>query len=324
MALPTCSDVEAARRRIQGAIRRTPTIRCTELEREGGPELWLKLESLQHVGAFKARGAHNAVAKLSNEQRQQGLLTYSSGNHAQAVALAGKRFGVPVVIAMPEDAPTIKVESVRSLGAKIIFAGTTSTDRKQAAHDYQTQHGGIIIEPFDHFDTIAGQGTATLELLEQMAEMQRIPDALIAPVGGGGLIAGAAVALTGTNTRLYSAEPEGCDALRQSLGRGELCDVVPGPTLADGLKPTRIGELNFEILKGRVTDSFAVDDREIGEALVRLLVRAHLLIEPSAAAALAVALREPLDGAQTVAVLVSGGNVAPELVAELIEQHRKK
>jgi threonine dehydratase len=314
--------VLAAAERLGTRIRRTPTLRCEALDQRAGVELWLKAESLQHIGAFKARGALHAVGRLSESQRARGIITYSSGNHAQAVALAARAYGVRADIAMPVDAPRIKVEAVRALGAGIVFAGTTSPERRQAALAIQERTGGVIVEPFDDPDIIAGQGTATLELLEDVARAGQSLDALFVPVGGGGLIAGACLACAGTPTRVYSVEPVGCDAMARSLARGERVSVEPGPTLADGLKPSMVGALNFAIAREHVAGSFTVDDQQIGRALVALAVRAKLVVEPSGAAALAAVLAGHLpEKPRRVGVLLSGGNVAPELLAELLARH---
>jgi threonine dehydratase len=317
------SHVLAAADRIRGQVHRTPTLRCDAIDELAGAEVFMKAESLQRIGAFKARGALHAVGKLEPEQRARGVITYSSGNHAQAVALAARLFGVSADIAMPVDAPKVKVDVVRALGARITFAGHTSTDRRTAALEIEARTGGVIIEPFDHPDIIAGQGTATLELLEQVGELMgdaRL-DAVIVPVGGGGLIAGACLATAGTDTRVYAAEPVGCDAFGRSLAAGKIVAVEPGPTLADGLKPTRIGALNFEIAHARVAGAFTVDDAELGRAVAVLMLRAKLVVEPSGAAALAVALRRAVPDAQRIGVILSGGNVAPELLARLLGEY---
>lgn len=316
--------VVAAAERLRGQARRTPVIRCPAIDELAGAEIWLKAECLQHIGAFKARGALHAVGRLDDDTRRRGIITYSSGNHAQAVALAARRYGIRADIAMPEDAPRVKVEVVRQLGATIVFAGTASPERKQAALRIQAETGGTIIEPFDHPDIIAGQGTATLELLEQVAEDGGGAelDALIVPVGGGGLLAGACLATMGTATRVLSAEPVGCDAMARSLARGERIAASPAATLADGLKPTMVGELTFAIARERVSSWHTVDDDELGRALITLLFQAKILAEPSGVAALAVALRGGLPGApRRIGVILSGGNVAPELVAELIGRY---
>jgi threonine dehydratase len=314
--------VVAAAGRLAGLVHRTPVLRSDALDAIAGARLWLKCENLQRIGAFKARGALHAVGRLDPEARARGVITYSSGNHAQAVALAARHHGVAADIAMPEDAPAVKVAAVRALGARIVFAGRTSPERRRAALDIQARTGGVIVEPFDDADIIAGQGTATLELLEQVAEAGTALDAILVPVGGGGLVAGACLAAEGTGAAVIAVEPVGCDALHRSLAAGALVDVEPGPTLADGLKPTRIGELPFAVIRPRIAGSVVVDDGDIGRALVHLLLAAKVLAEPSGAAALSAALRGALPGSpRHVGVIVSGGNVAPELVSELLQKY---
>ncbi len=320
----TRDDVIAASRRLAGKVVRTPTLRCPALDEVAGAQVWLKCENLQLIGAFKARGAMHAVGRLTDEQRQRGIITFSSGNHAQAVALAAKSYGIVATIAMPVDAPEIKVAGVRSLGAEIVPAGTTSDDRRKVAYELAEATGATIIQPFDHPDIIAGQGTATLELVEDIPRPPQGPglDALVVPVGGGGLIAGACLAVENTDIPVYSAEPTGCDALARSLEAGKRVAVPPGPTLADGLKPVQVGELNFAIAQKRVRRSYRVTDEELGLTLTRLLVRAKILVEPSGAAALAVALRGDLPrNPARIGVLLSGGNIAPQLVAKLVERY---
>jgi threo-3-hydroxy-L-aspartate ammonia-lyase len=319
----TIDHVRAAAARLAGKIWPTPVIRCPALDALAGRELFLKAENLQRIGAFKARGALHAVARLDPAQRARGIVTYSSGNHAQAVALAAREFAVPAWIAMPVDAPLIKVAGVRALGAHVVFAGTTSEDRHKVALELAAQHRAVIVEPFDDSDIITGQGTAILELCDHVLATTGEPlDAIIVPVGGGGLIAGAGLVASALGIALYSAEPTTCNAMARSLAAGERVAVPPGPTLADGLKPTRVGTLNFSIARRTVAGSREVDDDELGRALVRLLLDAKLLVEPSGAAALAVALRGTDDvPGRRVGVLLSGGNVSPTLVAELLTRH---
>lgn len=317
-------DVRAAATRIDGRVVRTPVVRSEALDARAGVELWLKAENLQHIGAFKARGAMHAVGRLPEGERSRGVITFSSGNHAQAVALAARAYQVAATIVMPTDAPPIKVAGVRRLGGEVVFSGTTSDDRRTAALEIAARTGAAVVQPFDHPDIVAGAGTATLELHAQVAaatEGGRL-DALLVPVGGGGLIAGACLASAAVGTKVYSVEPHGCDAMACSLAAGERVAVAPGPTIADGLKPVMIGALNFAIARAHLAGSLRVDDPAMGAALVHLLFHSKLLVEPSGAAALAAALAGGLPGApRRVGVILSGGNVEPALVAELVREH---
>jgi threo-3-hydroxy-L-aspartate ammonia-lyase len=321
--LPQLEDVQDAANRLRGQVRCTPVVRDDTLAARG-VSLWLKAENLQHIGAFKARGALHAVGRLPPKVRELGLVTYSSGNHAQAVALAAQRFGIPATIAMPTDAPKVKVRAVRALGASIVFAGTTSSERKARALSIAQESGASIIEPFDDPHIVAGAGTATLEFAQEVRARTDGAglDALVVPVGGGGLLAGACIVCAAAGIRVYTAEPQGCDAMAQSLAAGTRVTVQPAATLGDGLKPVRVGALNFDIAKDIVHRSYLVNDSEMGRALVHVLTRHKMLLEPSGAAALAVAMRESLPGSpKHVGVLLSGGNVDPAIVARLLTEH---
>ena len=265
-------DVWAAASRIEGRVHRTPVLRVEALDELAGAELWLKAENLQRIGAFKARGAMHAVGLLTPEERARGVITFSSGNHAQAVALAARSYGCQATIVMPTDAPRIKVEGVRALGGEVIFEGTRSDERRAVALALAEQTGGAVVQPFDHPHIVAGAGTATLELCEEVATRTGggTLDALLVPVGGGGLIAGACLAAAPTKTKVYSVEPHGCDAMARSLEAGERVAVPPGPTLADGLKPTTVGRLNFAIAQRHVAGSFRVDDAQLQPATAPL------------------------------------------------------
>jgi threonine dehydratase len=319
---PTPDDVRAAAAALRGQVVRTPTVRARALDAWAGAELWLKAESLQHVGAFKARGALHAVGRLAPEVRARGVITYSSGNHAQAVALAASRHGVPADIFMPVDAPAIKLAGVRALGANVTLIGATSTERRAAALARHAETGGAMIEPFDDRDIIAGQGTATLELLEDAAAAGVALDALIVPVGGGGLIAGACLAAADAPLAIHGVEPVGCDAMGASLRAGHRVEVPPGPTLADGLRPNFVGALTFAIAGARLAGWATVDDAELGAAVAALATRAKLVVEPSGAAGVALAKRGLPGAPRRIGVILSGGNVAPERLAELIGRHR--
>ena len=322
------ADVRDAAQRLFGRVVHTPAVRCRALEHHVGAELWLKLESLQHVGAFKARGAMHTVGRLDPAQRAEGIITYSSGNHAQAVALAGREFAVRTTLVMPTDAPAIKVAGVRALGGEVIFSGTTSVHRRDTAYEIQAQRGGIIIPPFDYPDIVTGQGTATLELCRQVQESSgALPDVVLVPVGGGGVIAGACLATAGTTVRVCSVEPRACDAMARSLAAGDRVTVQPGDTIADGLKPVQVGRLNFAIARRHVKASFLVDEQEIALAVARLAVRGKVVAEPSAATGVAVALRGAkalaagVDAPRRVAVVVTGGNIEPRQLAAILDRH---
>lgn len=315
------AEVEAAARRLAGEVVRTPLLRSAALDAWAGCELWLKPENLQHIGAFKARGALNAVAQLDDEVRRRGVITYSSGNHAQAVALAARRFGVAADIFMPLDAPAVKLDVVRALGANVVLVGTTSLERQAAARARQAETGGAMIEPFDAAATIAGQGTATLELLADVAAAGAALDALIVPVGGGGLLAGACLAAEGSALAIHGVEPVGCDSMGQSVRGGQVVPVPPGPTIADGLKPTAVGALPLAIARDRVAGCHTVDDRELGRAVAALALRAKLVVEPSGAAGVALARRGLPGAPRRIGVILSGGNVAPDRLAALITAH---
>jgi threo-3-hydroxy-L-aspartate ammonia-lyase len=318
VTLPGREDVVAAAGRLAGQIVRTPVVRSAALDELAGAELWLKAENLQLVGAFKARGALNSLALLDPAVRARGVITYSSGNHAQAVAMAARRYQVAADIFMPVDAPRIKVAAVERMGARVTLVGTTSPERHQAALARQAETGAAIIEPFDHPHTIAGQGTATLELCEDAAAAGVTLDALVVPVGGGGLIAGACLAAP-PELPIIGVEPVGCDSMGQSISRGTIVPVDPSPTLADGLKPTRVGELTFAIARARLAGCETVRDDELAPAVAHLALGAKLVVEPSGAAGVALALRRSIPG-RRIGIILSGGNIAPDRLAELIQQ----
>ncbi len=289
--------------RIEDAIHRTPVFTCSHLDSLYGKQIFFKAENLQKVGAFKARGASYAISRLSAKERERGLLTYSSGNHAQAVARAAKLFGATATVFMPENAPGIKVTAVLGYGAKVIRAGTTSEQRRIAALSEAAQTGAAIIEPFDHPHIIAGQGTAALEFLREVPHL----DALYVPVGGGGVASGsqlAALAL-GERVQIVGVEPSAACSLHRSLLAGEPVPVEPGKTVADGLKPVRIGERPFAILRSSGAICHLVADVEILQAMRDLLTYAKLLVEPSGAAGLAACRDGP---GNRIGVILTGGN----------------
>lgn len=321
MKIPTFEDILRARERIAGRVLATPVLRVPALDARAGIELYLKAENLQRIGAFKARGAMNSVLCLPEDERRGGLVTFSSGNHGQAVALAGRELGVPVHVVMPEDASVVKVEAIRALGAEVTFAGKTTADRERVAMEIVDATGAALIPPFDDADVIAGQGTATLELLEQVRATGAELDAVLVPVGGGGLLAGACVVASGdpAHPAIIAVEPEAADAFKQSFDAKERVTIVSKPTLADGLKPVRVGALNFAIAMSHVTAAVTVSEQALASAFIALLFEAKLLVEPSGACSVAAALERKLpSGLKRVGVILSGGNVSPEVVRTLV------
>jgi threonine dehydratase len=321
---PTFADVLRARELLRGRIVETPTLRVPALDALAGAQVYLKCENLQRIGAFKARGALFAVLSQSPEARARGLITFSSGNHGQAVALAARELGLHAWVVMPTDAPAVKVDAVRALGAEVVHAGLTTNDRRREALALAEKTGALVVPPFDDPFVVAGQGTATLELCEQ-AERDGGPlDVVLVPVGGGGLLAGACLAVSGEGraTRVVAVEPTLASAFAESFREGHRVEVKVGATIADGLKPVQVGELNFDIAKEAVAAAITVDEDAIGRAVVRLMLDAKLVVEPSGATACAAALERLVPGApKRIGVLLSGGNVAKERLIELLGRY---
>ena len=313
------NDVEEAARRIDGAVRRTPLLR---LPVDGAAPVYAKCENLQATGAFKIRGASNFIARLDPEARRQGVITYSSGNHAQAVAMAARRVGASAVVVMPTTAPAVKVEGARALGAEIFFEGTTSTERRCRAEALAQDRGLQMVPPFDHPWIIAGQGTVGLEILEDCPDAARV----FVPVGGGGLAAGVAASVKQQrpDVQVIGVEPTGAAKMAASLAAGRPVALDRAASLADGLLPVRPGDLTFAHVQRFVDELVAVDDDPIADAVLWLFRRAKLVAEPSGAASLAALFaasgpdpsNRPASGGPTVVVL-SGGNLGLDALAEL-------
>lgn len=300
--------VSDAARRIADCVHRTPVMTSASIDAVAGCELMFKCENLQKSGAFKARGAHNAVLSLDSRARAAGVATHSSGNHGAALALAARRVSVPAFIVMPETSSAVKVSAVRAYGGEITFCGPGQAEREAALGELCRRTGAVFIPPYDHPHIIAGQGTCALELSEQLP---RPPDALIAPVGGGGLLSGSAVVSRSLwpDTAVIGAEPAGADDARRSLLSGRRQPQPAPRTIADGLR-TALGEHTFALIREHVDDILTVGDSGIVDAMRLIMTRMKLVVEPSAAVALAVVLndRERFAG-RRVAVIVSGGNV---------------
>jgi threo-3-hydroxy-L-aspartate ammonia-lyase len=311
------SDVLAAARRLEGVAHRTPALTSRTLDERIGAKVFLKAENLQRVGAFKFRGAYNKISSLSHQQLRRGVATYSSGNHAQAVALAARLIGTRATILTPEDAPAAKVEATRAYGAEIVTYDRYVEDRADLGAALANERRLTLVPPYDDPFVIAGQGTATLELLEDVEDL----DALLVPVGGGGLISGAALAVEGSNGGLvFGVEPAAGDDTRQSLLKGERVRIEVPHTIADGQQVETPGVITFEIMRRKVADIVTVTDDQIIDAMAFAFDYLKTVLEPSGASALAALLAgrfRPHEG-QRVGVILSGGNVGVDRFVELI------
>jgi threonine dehydratase len=285
----------------------TPLFLCETLSKKASCPLYLKCEQFQRGGSFKLRGAYTKMSSHLEEARTNGVVAYSSGNHAQGVALAALMLGVSATIFMPEDAPRVKVDAVHTYGAAIHFVGTTSEEREEAARAHADETGALVIPPFDDFHIIAGQGTVGIEVLEQCPDVERI----VVPVGGGGLISGVSIAVKASapSVEVVGVEPELANAMSMSLHKGAITDVSPGPTIADGLKPTRPGELTFQAVRTHVDRMVTVSEEQIREATLDVLQRAKLVVEPSGAATVAACHTSLLEDGKTTVAIISGGNI---------------
>jgi threonine dehydratase len=309
----TLDDIRAARDRIRRIAVLTPLL---DVSRLAGRPLWLKCESLQPGGAFKIRGAYNMVAQLTDEQRRHGVITYSSGNHGQAVALAARELGTPSVVVMPTTAPKIKVEGAKGFGAEVVFEGTTSLERRARAEAIASERGLTMVPPFDHEWIIAGQGTLGLEILEQLPSVATV----LAPIGGGGLVSGVSAAIKQSRPaiQVIGIEPAGAAGMKRSIDAGEVRTLDGSSSIADGLMAARPGELNFAHVRTFVDRIDTVEDSEIAAAVRWLFTRAKIVAEPSGAATVAAALAEPASYPGPVVAIVSGGNLDPEALAKYL------
>jgi threonine dehydratase len=309
----TIDEIVAARDRIRRIAKVTPLLDVSSL---AGRPLWLKCEGLQPGGAFKIRGAYNMVAQLTDDQRRRGVITYSSGNHGQAVAIAASALGAPAVVVMPTTAPAIKVEGAKKFGAEVIFAGTTSLHRRARAEEEAAARDLTMVPPFDHGWIIAGQGTLGLEILEQKPDVATI----LVPIGGGGLVSGvsAAVKQSRPEVQVIGIEPAGADGMRRSIAAGEVRTLEGSNSIADGLMAVRPGDLNFAHVKAFVDRIDTVEDSEIAAAVRWLYRRAEIVAEPSGAATVAAAIRASANYAAPVVAIISGGNLGPDDLAKYV------
>jgi threonine dehydratase len=321
--LPTHADVLAAADRLRGRVVRTPLLRHPVLDAAVGATVLVKPEPLQRTGSFKLRGATNAALRLDPARRAGGVVTHSSGNHGQATACAAAQLGMKALIAMPKDAPAIKVESTRRWGAEITFFDRLGTDREALAAQLAAERGATLLPPFDHPDVIAGQGTLALEMVEDAAALGLALDTLAVCAGGGGLIAGCALAIEGASpgTEIWAVEPEGWDDWRASLAAGER---VPndgnGSLLCDALLSRQPGVLTFAVNRPRLAGGVAVTEAEIFAAMRFAFEHLKLVVEPGGAVALAAALAQkiPVQQGKVLGLVLSGGNVDPAVFAQAL------
>jgi threonine dehydratase len=305
--------VIAAAERIAGLVERTPLIESNV----AGTNVWLKCECLQTGGAFKLRGATNRLIQLSPEERKRGVVAFSSGNHARGVAIAARRLGIPAVIVMPADAPQVKVDGTRGEGAEIIFYDRRADSREAIAANISDETGATVVPSFDDPAIVAGQGTAGLEILEQMPEP---PRRIVIPCGGGGLASG--IALACPDAEIVIVEPEGWDDMARSLALGEIVPVAAGApdTFCDALQTPRVSPITFGILQERASKALAVSDAEVADAVRFAWHRHQLVVEPGGAVALAALLAGKIAPAEGTVIVLSGGNVDPALHARIVAE----
>ncbi|MDX6345485.1 MAG: threo-3-hydroxy-L-aspartate ammonia-lyase [Streptomyces sp.] len=315
----TIDDIRAAQKRIHGVAHRTPVLTSTTINNLVGAEVHLKAENFQRVGAFKFRGAYNAVSQLSPDQLRRGIAAYSSGNHAQAVALAARIAGTTAVILMPEDTPAGKLAATRDYGAEILTYDRYNGDRVALGNELAADRGLVLIPPYEHPHVMAGQGTVALELLEETGPL----DALLAPIGGGGLMAGCATAAKALvpGIRVVGVEPEHADDTKLSLAAGTRISVPVARTIADGLAADTPGQLTFSVNQRLVDEIVLVSDDDIRAAMTVAFERLKIVIEPSGAAALAALLSGRLDPLPArIGVVISGGNVGLSRFTEILSE----
>ncbi|MEJ8836374.1 threo-3-hydroxy-L-aspartate ammonia-lyase [Ramlibacter sp. AN1133] len=318
-ALPGYEDVLAAAGRIRAHAHRTPVLTSRTLDEELGAQVFFKCENLQRMGAFKFRGAFNALSRFDADQRRAGVATFSSGNHAQAIALSARILGMPATIVMPDDAPAAKVAATRGYGGNVVLYDRYKDDREQIGRELAREHGLTLVPPYDHADVIAGQGTAAQELIEEVGAL----DHLFVPLGGGGLLAGTALAARALapQCKVYGVEPEAGNDGQQSLRSGAIVHIATPRTIADGAQTQHLGNLTFPIIRAHVDDILTASDAELVACMRFAAERMKLVFEPTGCLGFAAARarREQVRGAR-VGVIVSGGNVDLARLCELLSR----
>jgi threonine dehydratase len=321
LVLPTFDDVVAASERIEGHAIRTPVMTSRTVNAEFGGEVFFKCENFQRTGAFKFRGAFNALSRFDERQRRAGVVAFSSGNHAQAIALSARLLGIPATIVMPHDAPAAKVAATRGYGADVVIYDRYKEDREQIGRDIAQKHGRTLIPPYDHPDVLAGQGTAAKELIEEVGAL----DAMFVCLGGGGLLSGSALATRklAPECKIYGVEPEAGNDAQQSFRTGSIVHIDTPNTIADGAQTQHLGEYTFAIIRRDVDDVLTVSDAQLVECMRFLASRMKIVAEPTGCLGFAAALeRKAQLRGQRVGVLISGGNVDLERFCSLINGQR--
>ncbi|SDC11504.1 threonine dehydratase [Massilia sp. PDC64] len=307
-SLPTYDDVVQAAGRIAGVANRTPVLTSRTVDEAFGAQVFFKCENMQRMGAFKFRGAYNALMKFSPEQRRAGVVAFSSGNHAQAIALSAKLLGIPATIVMPQDAPAAKVAATRGYGGNVVMYDRYTEDREQIGRDLAQKHGLTLIPPYDHPDVIAGQGTAAKELFEEVGPL----DAFFVCLGGGGLLSGSALATRALapSCRLYGVEPEAGNDGQQSFRSGAIVHIDTPQTIADGAQTQHLGNITFPIIRRDVDDILTATDDELVQCMRFFAERMKIVVEPTGCLGFAAArrMKDELRG-KKVGILVSGGNI---------------
>lgn len=318
------ADIQAAAARLDGVCIRTPVLTSAALDRRTGIQVFIKPECLQHIGAFKFRGAYNRLSQLDQQERKRGVVAFSSGNHAQGVAYAAQLLGMQATIVMPTDAPSIKKEGTAALGAHIRYYDRATESREAIAAEIAATTRATLVPAYDDEDVIAGQGTCGLEFMQQMQSITRLPDTLLCPVGGGGLLAGVATAVsaTSTSTRIYGVEPEHFDDHRQSRLAGQRVRIDGmQPTRCDALMAPTPGEITWSINSNRVTDFLVVSEDEVAQAVSFAFRYLKLVVEPGGAVALAAILNNKLaDPGDRVGIILSGGNIDGKTLQSCLEK----
>ena len=313
----TLDFIRQAAERVRPFVHRTPVITSRMFDEAAGRRVFFKCENFQRAGAFKMRGATNKLQSLSEAERARGVVAFSSGNHAQAVALASRDAGLRAVIVMPSDAPRTKLDATKGYGAEVVTYDRQREDREEVARHLSEREGLVVVPPYDDYHIAAGQGTCALELFEDVPDLE----ALLTPCGGGGLFAGASTAAKGVRpgVRCFPVESELSDDTRQSFLKGERVKIPPPPTIADGMRTQMPGALTFPVLQSNAEDVLLVSEDEIVEAMRFLLFRLKILVEPTGAVAAAAALSRKLpQDVGSVGVVISGGNVDPDALARFV------